>query len=132
MSDQPAVAVDGLTIRSRDLEASIRFYEAGLGFKRDWAGEGMQGLTASYGTGSINVLLDRVDESASGTPGTYGVVLGITVDDVDAVVDRIRDAGRGVRMEPRNESYGVRNASVFDPDGHEVWITGPLKADPKT
>lgn len=127
MSDQSPVAVDGLAIRCRDLEASTRFYEDALGFNRDWSGKGMVGLTATYRTGTINILLDSVDESAPGTPGVYGVALGITVDDVDAVVDRIRDAGRGVRMEPRDESYGVRNASVFDPDGHEVWISGPLK-----
>lgn len=127
MSDHLHVTVDGVAIRCRDLDAATHFYESLLGFEREWAGNGMVGLTASYGTGTINVLLDRVDESAPGTPGVYGITLGITVDDVDALVERVRPAARAVRMEPRDESYGVRNASVFDPDGNELWITGPLK-----
>ncbi|HEY6740201.1 MAG TPA: VOC family protein [Actinopolymorphaceae bacterium] len=51
----------------------------------------------------------------------------VSTDDVDALVDRLRPAGKGVRIEPVDEDYGVRIASVHDPDGHEVWISGPLK-----
>lgn len=76
------------------------------------------------------IMLDQIDDSGPATPGgVYGVVIGLTADDVDALVDKLRSAGKGVRVEPEDEDYGVRNAAVLDPDGHEIWITGPLKGD---
>lgn len=133
------VHIDGVTIRCRDLKASRHFYEELLGFEAGQDLGTMQELFAPTGpwpgqadppaASRINLLLDQLDESdtARGPGGIYGVVLGITVDDVDALVDKLRPACSGVRIEPRDEDWGVRNAAVYDPDGHEIWITGPLK-----
>lgn len=60
-----------------------------------------------------------------------GVVLGLSVDDVDAGVDRLRPVASGTRSEPLDEPWGVRNVAVYDLDGHEIWVTGPMKGDPK-
>lgn len=133
------VHVDGVTVRCRDLRASARFYEELLGLERGQDLGTMLELVAPTGgwpgesdpppSSRITVMLDQIDEAPSTTPGrAYGVVIGISVDDVDAVVDRVRTAGKGVRIEPTDEDYGVRDAAVWDPDGHEVWISGPLKA----
>lgn len=131
------IHIDGVTIRCRDLQASAHFYEELLGFRR---GQELGTMLELFGpTGAwpghadpphpsrITVLLDQIDETAEGVPGVYGIAIGLSVDDVDAVVDRLRGAGRGVRIEPRDEPWGVRNAALYDPDGHEVWISGPLK-----
>lgn len=130
--------INGVTIRCRDLKASAHFYEDLLGFRR---GQQLGTMLELFGdTGPwpalvdppppsrITVMLDQVDEvAARAVDDVYGVVIGLTVDDVDASVDRLRSAGRGVRFEARDETYGVRNAAVYDPDGHEVWLSGPLK-----
>lgn len=131
--------IDGVTIHCRDLKASARFYEETLGFRRGQDLGTMLELFAPTGgwpaqsdpppPSQITVMLDQIDESTPGTPGgTYGVVMSLSVDDVDAVVEKLRTVGRGVRLEPTDQPYGVRDAAVLDPDGHEVWISGPLKA----
>lgn len=134
------IHIDGVTIRCRDLEASRHFYEELLGFEPGQDLGTMKELCAPTGPwpgnaddpprpSRITLMLDQLDEAdtKAGPGGMYGVVLGITVDDVDAVVDRLRPAASGVRIEPQDEAWGVRNAAVYDPDGHEIWITGPLK-----
>lgn len=121
-----AATIDGVAVRCKDLEASVRFYEELLGFSRVWDGKRMVGLSAPSKQGrSVDVLLDEVPESTPGATGVYGVVIGVTTNDVDALVERLRSAGRGVRREPGGEPGGGRTASVYDPDGHEVWISSP-------
>lgn len=131
------IHINGVTVRCRDLAASAHFYADLLGFERgqdlgtmlELVGPtgGWPAMTDPPAPSEITVMLDQVDGSAPGAPGVYGVAIGISVDDVDAVVDRLRPAGQGVRIEPADADYGVREAAVLDPDGHEVWISGPLK-----
>lgn len=134
------IHINGVTIRCRDLKASAHFYEDLLGFRRGQELGTMLELFAPTGgwpaqsdpppASQITIMLDQIDPAEGDSPGgCYGVVLGITVDDVDAVVDRLREAGKGVRIEPTDMDYGVRDAAVYDPDGHEVWISGLLKGD---
>jgi catechol 2,3-dioxygenase-like lactoylglutathione lyase family enzyme len=133
------IHIDGVSIRCRDLKASRHFYEELLGFEAGQDLGTMQELFAPTGPwpgqadppppSRINLMLDQLGEAETANPpgGVYGMVLGITVDDVDAVVEKLRPAAKGVRIEPQDEGWGVRNAAVYDPDGHEIWITGPLK-----
>jgi uncharacterized glyoxalase superfamily protein PhnB len=56
------------------------------------------------------------------------VSLMLPVDDTDATLDRVREAGGRVEREPY-EDYGQRNASVVDPFGHRWMLAGPLLGD---
>jgi catechol 2,3-dioxygenase-like lactoylglutathione lyase family enzyme len=137
------IHIDGITIRCRDLKTSRHFYEELLGFEAGQDLGTMQELFAPTGPWSgadaehapppsrIYVMLDQLgdDDTANPPGGIYGVVLGLTVDDVDATVEKLRPAAKGVRLEPEDQGWGVRTAAVYDPDGHEIWITGPLKGD---
>jgi catechol 2,3-dioxygenase-like lactoylglutathione lyase family enzyme len=120
------VAIDGICVRCTDLEKTAWFYREVLGFEPDWADGRMIGLRAAYGDGTIGVLLDGDGSPADQVPGSQGVVIGLTVDDVDALVAEVRAVGCGVRLEP-SDMGGTRSAAVYDPNGHELWLTGPSK-----
>jgi PhnB protein len=77
----------------------------------------------------------RVDRGPQGLGGTT-VVLGIFVDDPDALMDRAVGAGARVLHEMKSHSYGYRQGTVEDPFGHhwtfqkvvgETWkgVVGP-------
>jgi PhnB protein len=73
--------------------------------------------------GSLIMLADEYP-AFNKTPQTLGgtaVKLTLMVDDVDAIVDRARDAGATVIMPPSDQFYGHRSATIRDPFGHE-WI----------
>ncbi|ACQ80710.1 Glyoxalase/bleomycin resistance protein/dioxygenase [Beutenbergia cavernae DSM 12333] len=131
------IAISSVTVRCRDLSASAHFYADLLGFERGQDLGTMLELFAPTDAwpgqvdpppaGRMTVMLDQIDGgSQDRVDGARGVVLGLTVDDVDAVVERLRPAASGVRLEPTDQDYGVRDAAVLDPDGHEVFLSGPL------
>ena len=51
------------------------------------------------------------------SPGTYGVVLTIHVDDVDEAYTRAKRLGAEIAAEIRSEDYGQRHFLVVDPNG---------------
>ena len=53
----------------------------------------------------------------SASPGGYGVVLTIHVDDVDEAYARAQRLGAEIVAEIRNEDYGQRHFLVVDPNG---------------
>jgi PhnB protein len=59
----------------------------------------------------------RVDRGPKGLGGTT-VVLGIFVDDPDALMDKAVGAGARVLHEMKSHSYGYRQGTVEDPFGH--------------
>lgn len=120
-------SVDGICVRCTDLERTAWFYRDVLGFEQEWGDGTMIGLRASYGDSSISVLLDADGATADQVPGSRGVVIGLTVDDVDALVAEVKAVGCGVRLEP-SDMGEHRNAAVYDPNGHELWLTGPAKS----
>jgi uncharacterized glyoxalase superfamily protein PhnB len=50
------------------------------------------------------------------------------VDDVDGVINRLREAGFTITQEPTDQPWGVREASVDDLDGHGLTLTTPTTA----
>lgn len=115
--------IDGIAIRCRNLTKSLAFYEDLLGFERQWESDGMVGLKAPLATGDFNVMLDQVTRDTEAVPGEVGVVIGISVPDVKAVAKHLADAGHGMRIQPTDGPTGQPSAEVFDPDGHEVWLS---------
>ena len=51
------------------------------------------------------------------SPGTYGFVLTIHVDDVDEAYTRAKRLGAEIAAEIRSEDYGQRHFLVVDPNG---------------
>ncbi|HYJ68868.1 MAG TPA: VOC family protein [Nocardioidaceae bacterium] len=56
------------------------------------------------------------------------VSLMLPVDDTDATLERVREAGGRVEHEPFEE-YGQRNATLVDPFGHRWMLAGPMRSE---
>jgi len=55
------------------------------------------------------------------TTGTVTASLAVIVDDVDAQHARVAATGAAIDDEPNDMTYGVREYSVRDPEGH-LWL----------
>src|ERR671924_860944 len=111
-------------MRVRDIDASLRFYEA-LGFERrgklqfEGAYNVYLGLTGDGDTLELTVNVGRDEPYDLGTG--YGHI-ALTVDDLDAMLARLAEQG----IEPEKPPYhpGCREeyriCFVADPDGYRV------------
>jgi len=114
-----------VTLRVRDLDATVDFYRRVLGFDfqpddhngaaplhydacgGSWAPQGMQLFT----------LWPAGDRSE-----TTGMQLGFGVPNVDEVWARASETGAGLVRAPADDPYVPRNAAFSDPAGNEVSI----------
>lgn len=121
-----SMAFDGLVVFTTDMNVATRFYQEGLGLVPDWAdADHIQFHLPTRGNpqGGWLLLHPATAESSSQYLGTFAV------DDVDSVIGRLRDAGYTISQEPENVPWGVREASVTDPDGNGLTLATPLAAD---
>lgn len=113
----------------QDIERSIRFYQ-GLGFKVDalhrgddpkgpvrYADLSYQG--AELGLGHIAINDDPEYRAWVGTPLGAGVLLYVSVPDVDRVFEKAKAQGALIEYPPQDRSYG-RVFGLNDPDGYVV------------
>ena len=103
-------------IATGDLAAAKRFYGdvLGLDVLMD------MGWIATYGSKeTMTVQLSFMEEGGSGTPVPD---LSIEVDDVDAALDGMKQAGFAIEYGPADEPWGVRRFFVRDPFGKLVNI----------
>jgi catechol 2,3-dioxygenase-like lactoylglutathione lyase family enzyme len=76
------------------------------------------GFIQTYGTDAkMTVQVSFASEGGSGTPVP---ALSIEVDDLDAVLERVRDENIPIEYGPANEPWGVRRFYVRDPFGKLV------------
>jgi predicted enzyme related to lactoylglutathione lyase len=118
------LAFKGHTLFCRDPLSSARFYEEVLGFTREWADDSHISLlapVADSADATVSLLLHPSDSPEPMDLGTF------ETDDVDGLVEKVRAAGCAVGTEPTDSPWGAREASVSDPDGNGLYITGPLQ-----
>ena len=68
--------------------------------------------------GSTEVWLDGSPgwwDDKGGQPNEW---IGVWVEDVDAMYERVKAAGAEPKSQPKDEPYGVRTFSVADPGGY--------------
>ena len=118
-----------------DLEASVAFYRDLVGL----APAEVNDSNVEFDTGDCTLVLEEdfdqevLDAFGLDEPGDErgrGVIVAIGVEDpdaVDAVCDRVADAGETVRMEPTDVDWGRRMALLADPDEYTVEISAPLE-----
>lgn len=121
-----------VVLNTNDIEKAVSFYQ-GLGFKTTYKGEDDQGtLTyvdlelegAELGLAAIQASDDPEFRDWVQNPLGAGVLVTITVSDVDGVFEKARDMGAVIEHEPEDRSYG-RVFTLNDPDGYVVsFITG--------
>jgi catechol 2,3-dioxygenase-like lactoylglutathione lyase family enzyme len=103
-------------IDTRDVAAAKRFYQEVLGLKMLMD----HGWLVTYGSAEkMTVQVSIASEGGSGTPTPD---LSIEVDDLDAALKRVRQAGIPIEYGPAEEPWGVRRFYVRDPFGKLVNI----------
>jgi catechol 2,3-dioxygenase-like lactoylglutathione lyase family enzyme len=120
-----------------DIEAAIAFYRRlGLEFVVDAQMPGHAGCDTSNG---LHVMLDT-DElrdktslgwsrpTGGGGPRTFLSFEFDSPSDVDAKYAELTDAGYRGQQEPWNAFWGMRYASVLDPDGNGVDLYATLRS----
>ena len=69
--------------------------------------------------------VDRSPDDLGGTP----VIMSIATTDVDALADRLSDAGATVLFPVSDSDYGLRDGRFRDPFGHHWHIHQPIDAE---
>jgi len=103
-------------IDARDIAAAKSFYQdvLGLDVLMD------HGWIATYGLATkMSIQISFATQGGSDTPTPD---LSIEVDDVDAALRRMREAGFPVEYGPTDEPWGVRRFYVRDPFGKLINI----------
>lgn len=116
--DRGAVSSRAFPIISvRDLPAVRRFYEE-LGFVQTYQfpPEGAPEFVAMDRAGS------SIGIGAGGAADEDRFGYWVYVDDVDATLAVLREAGAPVVAEPEDQPFGERVARVRDPDGNLVYL----------
>jgi uncharacterized glyoxalase superfamily protein PhnB len=119
-----SLAFKGHTIFCKDVTSSARFYEEVLGFRREWADGSHISLlapVADSADATVSLLLHPGDSPKAIDLGTF------ETNDVDGLIEKARAAGCAIGTEPTDAPWGIREASVSDPDGNGLHITGPLR-----
>lgn len=117
----------GASITVRDLHASVAWYRDVLGFTVDRQIE-REGKLRAVGlkAGAVRLLLNQ-DDGAKGWDRAKGEGISLmltTTQSVDAVANRIRNAGGTLQTEPADMPWGARVFRVLDPDGFRLSVSG--------
>ncbi len=121
-------------IKSGDLERSPRFYTQVLDFARKWPGDEDREMA----NGVIDLVRDGAELQLSrhSGDGVFGSVNRVFVEDVDERFMTFRTRGLDTTSRPEspihsapvNQSWGLREFAVTDPDGNGLCFCMPVKA----
>jgi lactoylglutathione lyase len=115
-------------LTTADLTAALGFYRDALGgvvsYQFPPSGEAAY---VGVDLGSSHVGL-AADTGSADSPTTNRWSLWVYVDNCDACVTVLRDAGSPIVGEPADQPWGERIARVHDPDGNVVIIGSPPPA----
>ena len=117
-----------IALRTKDMEASRRFYET-IGF--EFVGyRGSGGLDLSDGTLNMTILQYNGEERPPFEEGTEFIHFGIIVEDLASIYNTLRDGGFELLMDNVKKGDEIsadkspeRSFKVADPDGNVVDIT---------
>ena len=120
-------------IKSSDLGRSVRFYTEVLDFERKWpeyaVTETTNGVTELVKGGA------ELQLSIHAGDGVFGSLQRVYVDDVDERYETFRARGLDTAQRPESpvhsgpvdQTWGLREFSVTDPDGNGLCFCAPVK-----
>lgn len=120
-------------LRYRDAAAAIEWLCKTFGFEKDLIVPGEKGtiLHAQLRFGNAMIMLGSVTDTEFGrlmkqpdqVGGAETQSLYVIVNDADAVYKKALAAGAVVAIDIKDEEYGGRGFSCYDPEGH-LWSFG--------
>ncbi len=119
-------------IKSGDLERSVRFYTEVLDFERKWPGD--EDRETANGVAHLIKAGAELQLSRHAGDGVYGSLNRVFVDDVDERYATFRARGLDItqRLEspihtaPVDQTWGLREFAVTDPDGNGLCFCTPI------
>jgi catechol 2,3-dioxygenase-like lactoylglutathione lyase family enzyme len=112
-------SLNAVTFDVSDMARSVWFYEL-AGFALDYGGP--DAAFTSFQVGMDHLNLERREGASRGGWGRAVFY----VSDVDAVYERIVNAGLQPQFAPRDADWGERYFHLRDPDGHELSFARPI------
>ena len=108
MKNRPIKRIAHITIGVSDLKKSVSFFENVLGFKKmgEWP------AYAIFDIAGVSFGLEPKAEHE----------ICFLVDNVDEAYQNLKDGGLKFATEPKDQPWGVRDASFVDPDGNKFII----------
>src|SRR5579864_8315679 len=120
-------------IKSSDLQRSLHFYTEVLDFERKWP----RHEDHEMANGVIDLVRDggELQLSRHSGDGVFGSVNRVFVDDVDERYLTFRARGLNTTQRPEspihtapvNQTWGLREFAVIDPDGNNLCFCMPTK-----
>lgn len=120
-------------IKSRDLQRSLRFYTEVLDFQLRWP----EHEAAHLANGVIDLVRDGAELQLSrhAGDGVFGSVNRVFVDDVDERYATFRKRGLDTTRRPESpihtcpvdQTWGLREFAVTDPDGNNLCFCMPVR-----
>jgi catechol 2,3-dioxygenase-like lactoylglutathione lyase family enzyme len=108
-----------------DVEKSLAWYRDVLGFavEETWKDAGkVVGVTLRAGDVSFMIGQDDWKKGRDRKKGEGFRMFCMTKKDIDAIAERIEAKGGRLDKGPTDESWGVRDISLTDPDGFKITI----------
>jgi uncharacterized protein len=105
-----------LQIPTGDVDASAGFYERALGWTIRTRGDGSTAFDDTTSEVSGEWVLDRQPA------GDAGVLVYVRVDDVNAILQKIAEAGGEIIVPPTPQGEGMAYATFLDPAGNVLGI----------
>ena len=119
-------------IKTSDLDRSIRFYTEVLDFTWKWP----EYADAEIANGVADLTMEGAELQLSrhAGDGVFGSLQRIYVDDVDERYTKFRSRGLDTTLRPESsvhtapvdQTWGLREFSVTDPDGNGLCFCGPI------
>lgn len=125
-------AAPGFTVN--DIDKSLAWYRDVLGFavKERWESMGkLEGVEMVAGNLVIMLGQDDWKKGRDRVKGEGHRLFCTTEQDVDLLAERIKAGGGTLTQEPRDQSWGMRDLAVEDPDGFKITIGRELKKQGK-
>ena len=114
-----------VALKVHDLEKSLEFYRDRLGFSEMMRIDHPDGgLWLVYlritDEQFLEIFPGAIDERAPGWNDNAITHVCLTVDDLDAVVEQVQQAGIELLIEKKTAADGNRQAWIEDPDGNRI------------
>jgi catechol 2,3-dioxygenase-like lactoylglutathione lyase family enzyme len=123
--------VTGVLLYVKDVDRAVAFYAGTLGLRLEAR---PAPHTALVDAGGVSLYLhrepdplpDRLAPLAIANMCGLGVIIHLTVEDVDLYATRLDAAGYPISQRPIDQSFGRRQMYLYDPDGYNLVLEAPL------
>lgn len=112
--------ISAITLAVQNMARSVEFYQHHVGLRLLYGGDTASFSSFAVGDGYLNLVL------ASDKDWSWWGRVILYVDDVDAMYQRLVDAGLSPSTTPEDARWGERYFHINDPDGHELSFAKPL------